>query len=707
MIIMNNISYRISTYLLVGFLCIGLLFSGCNKDDDDDLTAIELLSFGPSPILRGAELKIIGNNLDKVTAVQLANNVMVTSFNSKTPDLITLTVPEETVDGHIVLKTPEGDITSLTLLTISEPIVLSSFSPESLRPEELLTIEGDYLNLIKTVIFSSNVAVGDTAFVSHSREKIEIIVPEAAQTGIITLSNGEEEPILVESENLLNVTVPLATSLSPNPVKAGTLLTIEGTDLDLTRQIGFEGTLPISEFVSQTPEKIEVIVPEDAHDGDLLMIPGSFIEVPASEPLVMVVPQILNISPIPIKNGQNITVTGQDLDLISKVIFGGGKIGAILGGGSDTEITVKVPINATEDLVAFHTKAEKVVNSAQILLLVKPVITGFSPDPAAFEEELTIEGTDLDLIVNVIFSGGVEASLNNAFPTEAFVDVPIGASSGPITVVTTNGTEVVSTIDFNLAVSINAVITSIPEIAAPGEMITILGENLDEINELIFPDEVPATMFGQKTATTIEVFVPMNTAIGVGNIKFITFEGQEFFSPPINFQGVEPVADPDLVFFNFDGLDSWWGDTGEVENDPAYSLDGSNYFRANDNLSGWTGLFWRNGGDNFPGATIGTNVSDYVLKFDINVLEPITGGDFSWRLKGSDGDFWHAWKPWEESGSFMTNGWITVTIPLTEFYDGSTQIPDMNNITEDFGVAFNNGDSYVNVCIDNVRFEAL
>ena len=706
---MLNILNKIPTLLLVSFLTVGFLFTACKKDDDNGKSnKIELFSFGPSPALRGGELRFIGNNLDKVTAILLPDNVQVTTFTTKTSELIVITVPQEAVAGHVTLKTPEGDITSVSILTISEPIVLTSFSPAKVRPGETITLTGDYLNLIKTIIFNSNKMVGDTAFLSHSREKIELKLPAAAQTGFITLSNAAEPiPILIKSVTELEVTVPKANQLSPNPVKASTTLTIQGTDLDLTKEVAFEGGGRVSTFISQSATKIELAVPADAHDGKIKTVPASLVEIESATDLVMIVPSISSISPNPVKNGQNITVTGTDLDLVTKVTFGGGKAGAILGGGTPTQITVKVPISATEDVVTFGTAAEKSVASSGVLQLIKPTVTSINPPDAKAGDVITLSGNDLDLVTTVKFTGGVQAAVNNATLNQATVTVPIGATTGPLTLMLKNASEVTIALQLNILLATNAVITSMPSMAAPGDMISIIGENLNELNEVIFPGNVSATMFGQKTATLIEVFIPLNVQLGMGNIKFITFTGEEFFSPSINIQGVDPVDDPALVFFNFDGLNGWWGDAGAIENDPALTLDGSSYFRVNQACSGWTGFFWRNGGDNFPGATIGTDISGYVFKFDINVLEPITGGEFAWRLKGSDGDFWRYWKPWEATGSYQTNGWITITIPLSEFSDGGNPIPNLANIDSDFGVAFNNGDSFVNACIDNVRFEKL
>ncbi|MBK6932285.1 MAG: IPT/TIG domain-containing protein [Saprospirales bacterium] len=690
------------TWLLC-LLLVAIAFNGCKKDDgpSDD---IALNSFGPSPVLRGGDLRFIGENLDKVTAIILADNVEVNTFKSKSADLIVITVPDATVNGKVTLRTPQGDITTKTPLTISEPITLTAFNPAKARPGEKIALEGTYLNLIEEVIFANKKSVARSAFVSQSKTKIEVNVPDDAQTGLIVLSNGLADPILVESASALEVTLPVVTQLSPTPVKAGSTLTIEGADLDLTKSVAFNGGAKVTAFTSQTAAKIELTVPANAKDGNLRLAVASLVEVTTTQAVEMKVPSISGIAPNPAKNGGDITVTGDDLDLVTGATFGGGKTG-VLQGGTATQISIMVPDDASSGALTLHTASGKSVTSGAVLDMVKPVVSGMAPLDIQFTKELTITGNHLDLVANVKFSGGTEATPTSASLNEVKVNIPVGTASGVITLVAKNGDEVPSAQSLNILPSTSATITAMPIQAKPGELINIEGVNLDEVTEVVFPGNVAATMYGLKSAALIQVVVPINAKKGVGTLTLITVNNEQIISPPINIQGVDPVADPALVFFNFDNLGLWWGDTGGPENDPALTLDGSNYYRANKDCNGWTGFFWRNGANNFPGAIIGTNVANYNLKFDVNVLEPITGGEFAWRLKGSSGDFWYRWKPWESSGSYKTDGWITVSVPLTAFSDGANSIADLNTITEDFGVAFNAGASKVNVCIDNVRFE--
>ncbi len=698
--------YKIKPLLLLVFLASLFVIEACKKDDDTDANLIQLLSFGPSPALRGGDLRFIGTNLDKVTAIVLANNVEVNTFKTKTPELLVIVVPEATVDGKVVLKTPQGDIQTKTDLTISEPITITSFSPATARPGTIISIEGTYLNLVKSVTFTNKKIVLDTAFISQTKTKIEVKVPDDAKTGLIVISNGEVDPIVVESETPLVVTLPVVTQVSPTPVKAGTALTIDGTDLDLTREVIFTGGSKVSSFISASATQIVLNVPADAKDGAIKLVVASLEEVTTAQEVVMSVPTISAIAPDPAKTGATVTVSGVDLDLVTRVTFSGDKTGAVQS-NSGTEMIVNVPADARDGAVTFSTAAGKTVTSSTALAMVKPTIGTMSPTDIQVNNVLTVTGNDLDIVSKVIFTGGTESPVISASLTELTVNVPVGTASGPIRLVANNGDEVFSALSITILASTSATITSMPASARPGEMIDIVGVNLDVVTGVVFPIDIPATMFGIKTETLIQVVIPMNAKTGNGTIKLITANGEIIESPVINIAGVDPVVDPNLVFFNFDNLGLWWGDTGGPQNDPALSLDGSSYYYVDHNCNGWTGFFWRNGSNNFPGATIGTNVSQYVLKFDINVLDPITGGEFAWRLKGSSGDFWYYWKPWESSGSYTTNGWITITIPLTSFYAGSTQISDLSTITEDFGVAFNNGSSHVKACIDNVRFEQL
>ena len=171
--------------------------------------------------------------------------------------------------------------------------------------------------------------------------------------------------------------------------------------------------------------------------------------------------------------------------------------------------------------------------------------------------------------------------------------------------------------------------------------------------------------------------------------------------------GPDPVANTEAVFFDWDGNDPWWGNV-VVENDAAISLDGSNYGRANFQTggTGWQDLFWRNDASTFNGAsTVGANVDDYVLKFDILTIEPISEGMFRIRFNDADGvDAFYNWQPWNDTGdAFDTEGtWTTVTIPLSEL-----GVPDFSLVDAEFGMAFEGADVLLNFAIDNVRFEEL
>jgi hypothetical protein len=83
-------------------------------------------------------------------------------------------------------------------------------------------------------------------------------------------------------------------------------------------------------------------------------------------------------------------------------------------------------------------------------------------------------------------------------------------------------------------------------------------------------------------------------------------------------------------------------------------------------------------------------------------------GQLRLRFKGTEGDFWYLWSPWEKGEFYNVGAWNTITIPITDFKDnygaGTNSIQDMSSVNEDFGMAFDGGTATLNLCIDNVRF---
>ena len=689
---------------VAAFLAVAI---SCDNDDKNDAGAqVVVKSFGPS-VVRGGELKFVGVNLNRVTAIVLPEEVEVpaSSFKSQSSTVITIDVPDEAVAGLVTLKTPDGDITTKTPLGILEPITIESISPNPVRPGEIVTITGTYLNLISLVQFGGLQEVSE--FESQSRTTLVVRVPPAAESAPLLLFDDEEVPNVIESEDELTVKVPLSTSISPNPVKAGSELTITGTDLDLATGIEFAGNQRVdsADFVSVTATQIVLNVPESADDGKIFVASGSSVKSESSASLVMVAPTITSVQGLSAnvgKNGGMITVTGTNLDLVTGVTFGGNKQASVESGATETQISVKIPAEALDGVVSFATAANKSVQSPVALTLVKPEIISFTPTTVETEDapSITINGSNLDLVSKIIFAGGWEADVLGPTTSQIVVPVTPGSISGEFKLVTTNGTQVTSQNELTIVPDVPAV--SGPDEAYTGAFISITGTNLDVPADVIFPGNVKATVFGTKSSTLIEVFVPANVSVGEGKIKFVTYKSEVYESPLVTFKpsGVEPIVDPSLIINNFDetghdlGWDNWSGNV-ELGNDPNVRLNGKYLHGANASATGWTWIWGCNHGQ-LPKVSV--KADDHFFKLDVKITKAIpANANFEMEFGGTRISLGNL------GGITPNGGWITLTYDLADF----TALPETIPASGEWGMNLGSGTvDLTGLHIDNIRFQA-
>ena len=464
---MNKIKSLMSFVLLSCLIAVGL--TACSDDDlstNQYQQGVHLNVFGPSPVMRGGSVHFYGSNLDQVKQVIIPGMDPVTNYEvvkaGIPSEIVVILDKEKPQPGKITLITNTDEkIETLTDLTFIEGIEYASdtqFSPSVVQPDAVLTINGEYLNLVKEVIFADNVVVNAEDFVSQSRYKIEVTVPQEARTGKVILSDGAEIPNWIYSDEILQVTTPVVEKVTTPrgeaaqqetvACKLGETVTVSGQFFNLVAgvTIGDAETsyITVEEdqlTVSEDGKTLSFTLPAEAPDGDIDLICRSGVAIPVAI-LETIAPTECTATPNPAKNGQPLSISGKDLDVVASIEMPNVSE-AIEFNYNDGKIVIPaVPASAQEGNLVLRMANGKGVEVAYTL--VKPTVTAYNPNPVSAGGALTIQGKDLDLVASVLFGEGADVAevAVAADGNSMTLTVPMNAASGAPTLNLINGATV-------------------------------------------------------------------------------------------------------------------------------------------------------------------------------------------------------------------------------------------------------------------------
>lgn len=532
-------------WLVLLLICSTFAFTSCDRDDlntDQYGNEISVLSYGPNPVLRGGVLTFKGANLDQITEIDLPGAEAITSINVVTSGKnseINIEVPAEKCEpGIVTLKTAKnGEIKTLTPITYIENLKFTGFyvgeNKENLIGSvgDVLTLEGDYLNNITSVIFANGYTMDAESFKSQTRYQIQLVIPAEAGEGRFQISDGNN---YMYSEGALSINAPeidANNAIGKSLIKAGETEVLRGTSLDQIASIELNGaTVEAADFKSQTASEITFVISSKVADGEITAVTKSGIRISFGE-ITTVVPSQLVATPSPIKNGEEITISGKDMDLITGIAFPNAKESK-LNKVETTKVTSTVPEDAQEGDITLSLDNGKTVTVAYTL--VKPTVTACAPAAITAGEKTIIKGTDLDLVKSITFPGDVEQTVEKFAAQNAnaiAVTVPAACAGTGFKLNLKNGTTINIDGQLSIKAATDPAIASVtPGEAIAGSTITITGKNFQNIQN-IYIGSYKVNRYTSRTNTEIVCQVPANAEVGTYKIVMEDPDGNKIEGP--------------------------------------------------------------------------------------------------------------------------------------------------------------------------------
>ena len=389
-----------------------------------------IASFTPTSGPVGTSVTISGTSFTGATAVAFKG--VSASFTVTSDTAIQATVPAGAATGPVSVTTPAGTATTTTNFIVADPPGIAGFTPTAGPPGTVVAIDGT--NFVGTTAVAFNNAGASFTVIDFGR--IQATVPPGATTGPISVTTPGGT---ATSATVFTVRdPPIITSFAPTSGPVGASVTISGSNFTGATGVFWPSFVSAS-FTVISDTTIQATVPATAQSG-LLSVSTPAGRANSSTPFtVESAPTITSFAPTSGPVGASVTISGTQFTGATSVSFG--SVSASFTVVSDTEIQVTVPVGARQGFATLSvTTPGGVANGPSSFRVVgPPIVAGFSPGSAPVGGGVQISGIDFTGATDVRFNN-VSASFTVISDAAIQATVPVGATTGPLSVTTPLGT---------------------------------------------------------------------------------------------------------------------------------------------------------------------------------------------------------------------------------------------------------------------------
>jgi hypothetical protein len=338
--------------------------------------------------------------------------------------------------------------------------------------------------------------------------------------------------------------VPTINSISPTTGGGGTLVTLAGSNLGGTNSATINNVPCLLQSVLAS--QVIVSMPGNGTSGPIVLSGSNG---SASSPnfiyaLNSNAPQVTSFTPTSGPVGTEVTLTGLRFGSATQVLFNGTPASfSILG---ETQIKAMAPANASTGRISVVNSFGAGTSSTNFTytnLVGIPVLSSFSPTSGKAGDLITLNGLNLGALTQVLFNG-VSASFMLSSGTQVTTVVPIGATTGPITLVNAAG-QVMSGTLFTVTTPAPLPMVSFfnPASGREGDPVQINGTGFNGATSVVFAGGRPVSSFTVSNGTIIFTTVP--TGAQSGPVTITTPAGSGTSGIPFTVNG--PVPPPPTI----------------------------------------------------------------------------------------------------------------------------------------------------------------